>query len=404
MAAVLAGCGGGSAGAPQESIPPGEVLTFSVASGNGATHASHYLVHGVSATGDLQAHDAAGLLPDRLVALPLETAHTPENAPQLAVLRGFYKQLWQTIAAHRNEGSDIASEIGAYDTDIGTLHADFQRSGFTTVAEYVAFYEQVGEEPFFDGQESLEEELVSFFYQTGWTQNAWLQALHRHQWDWPRFLKLMAQREDTFARLLRQYETWRQQGPVSADDFVARYVGSPRLKGAVVAGDFFVTTSTWPFITMGSYYSLANAHSAVISSFARSPRHYKPTTTTSGCETEITVHGRLHGTSNTIRYNIGLTQARHADIAGTWFSSVKVNVTDIFTGTMLEVFDVALSLGLTGRAEIKDVAPADATAFPSPRFTLETKFNVSKIFNARTWTVKHTIHPGKPDLCETAAP
>ena len=225
VVAALVGCGG-SDGAPPDQVKLGEVLTFSALAKDGSPLERHYLVHGVSATGDLKTSEENGLLPEQLVALPLASAQVPDNTPQLAMLRDFYKQLWQAIASHRKPGADIALEIDAYQTDIGALHADFQRSGFASVADYVGFYEQVDKNPFFEGQELLEEELLTFFYQTGWVQSAWLQSLRNRQWDWPRFLDLMAQRQQTFADLLAQYEALRQGGPVSIDDFVSRYVAS----------------------------------------------------------------------------------------------------------------------------------------------------------------------------------
>ena len=118
------------------------------------------------------------------VALPVEPdLADAENQARLAVLRDFYKQLWQSIAERRGgDAEDVAAEIGDMDIDMGALYGDYQQSGFASVKDYVVFYEQVGENPFFDAQEAVEEELVEFFYRTGWPQGAWLQALQRQQY------------------------------------------------------------------------------------------------------------------------------------------------------------------------------------------------------------------------------
>jgi len=171
MALALAACGGGN-GDEAPIFQRGEVVTFAATLADGSTEESHYLMHGVTADGDLVAQDEglAKLAPKRpplagvLVALPLEQGG---GSAGLAALRDFYKQLWQGIAEHRSDGSDIAAEIGAYETDVGTLYDDYRRSGFSSVKDYVVFYEQVGENPFFSAQETVEQDLVFFFYRTG---------------------------------------------------------------------------------------------------------------------------------------------------------------------------------------------------------------------------------------------
>ena len=257
---ALAACGGGSGDGPAV-FQPGEVLTFAATLDDGSTQETRYLVHAVTADGDLVAGEStAKLSPHRpplasvRVALPLEAGDTPQdNAARLAALRDFYKQLWQGIAERRNDGSDIAAEIGAFESDVGVLYDDYQQSELASVKDYVAFYEQVGENPYFDAQESVEEELVQFFAQTGWSQGAWLRALQAQNTDWPRFLALMAQRGDSFAGLLHQYKTGNSSG---LEDFVAHYVNSPfiterqsQVKKAPWPGasDFHVVNPSWKF-------------------------------------------------------------------------------------------------------------------------------------------------------------
>jgi len=231
MALALAACGGGN-GDEAPIFQRGEVVTFAATLADGSTEESHYLMHGVTADGDLVAQDEglAKLAPKRqplagvLVALPLEQGG---GSAGLAALRDFYKQLWQGIAEHRSDGSDIAAEIGAYETDVGTLYDDYRRSGFSTVKDYVVFYEQVGENPFFSAQETVEQDLVFFFYRTGWAQDEWLRALQRQNLDWPRFLKLMAERQDTFADLMYEYFVWSEAGGTGMDAFIATMPGCP---------------------------------------------------------------------------------------------------------------------------------------------------------------------------------
>ena len=398
VVAALVGCGGsGSDNPPPEKLPLGEVLTFGSVAQDGSTQEQHYLVHGVSAAGDLVAHDANGLLPDQWIALPLETAQTPESDPQIAVLRGFYKQLWQAIASHRKGSPDIAAEIDAYETDIGTLYADFQRSGFATVTDYVAFYEQAGEHPFFDGQEALEEQLLTFFYATGWSQGAWLQALRNRQWDWPRFLDLMAQRKQTFADLLAQHQTWRQDGAFSVDEFVMRYVGSPRLaKNRELSKDgvFYISKNKWSFWPKDPYAGYIPNPVVVGTGIPEAywlyhdgaPFYY-------GCRSKVYLHGRHHVVQMRMEYGIEFFRAMHGD----WLSKILVDVTkEPVSGGF---FSDGAVKRITGRAEIKDVHNVGTAENPKPRFNLLIKFNIPIIYNTKTWVINNVVDMSKDGVC-----
>ena len=202
LAGALTACGGGGEEASVQPFEPGEIVTFSATLEDGSVQESHYLMHGVTADGDLltgQNEQSSSLkistgpgkrppLAGVLVALPLESGYSSiESARRLDALRDFYMQLWRSIAERRNDDSDIAAEIGHFETDIAALYEDYRQSGFDSVKDYVAFYEQVGENPFFDAQETAEEELLEFFYATGWSQRYFLETLRRLQWDWPRF-------------------------------------------------------------------------------------------------------------------------------------------------------------------------------------------------------------------------
>ena len=151
---------------------------------------------------------------------------------------------------------------------MGVLYDDYQRSEFASVKDYVAFYEQVGENPYFDARESVEEELVQFFSQTGWSQGAWLRALQAQNTDWPRFLALMAQRGDSFAGLLHQYKTGNSSG---LEDFVAHYVNSP----FITERQSQVKKAPWPGASITGW-SARSSTTPTLMSAAPSPRPGTP--------------------------------------------------------------------------------------------------------------------------------
>lgn len=405
MALALAACGGGSGGdAPL--FGPGEVLTFSATLEDGSTEESHYLVHGVTADGDLVAdgEPAAGegqakLGPRRpplasvYVALPLESGYSPEaNAARLDELRVFYRQLWQGIAAHRDDGADIAAEIGAYETDVGALYGDWRQSGFATVREYVDFYEEVGDHPYAGDEDTLEEDLVSFFYLNGWSQGAWVQALRRQGLDWPRFLELMARRGHGFADLLAQYRAWSASGGMDMDAFIARYLAGAdagQTAGAQPkataqknpgAGLFHVTQKSWDV----KVNWLPQASVAILSSQDRNAAHYRSVARkTDICPTKLHITGRLKKAQADVEWKMEYTEAQHATLPGTWFSSFGMasfraqggGGGDRFLGSLL-----AASLGVS--VDITDLQNAGTEAAPRPGFTARVKITPDFIYNS----------------------
>ena len=447
VAVALAACGGGNGDEEVAIFQPGEVVTFAATLEDGSTQESHYLVHGVTANGELHTHAADASEPSlekttkmsggphnrpplAMVALPLESAEQT-NTPRLAALRDFYQQLWQGIATRRGPGADIAAEIGAFESDVGVLYDDYQRSEFASVKDYVAFYEQVGENPFFDAQEAVEEELVEFFYRTGWPQGAWLQALQRQQWDWPRFLQLMAQRGDTFFDLLGQYHVWSASGEVGMEALIARYVaGSAEMPAPVkmphvLQGDmpfktksnisnsvhpFFVVNSSWdiplywhdtpypgvgqssyPFMRIlsikdqdvGNYYDKYHQKSYV-------------------CRTTLSIQGRRgKGAKAIAQWEFRYDHLAHHKIYGEWLN----NFESLFQGWVDEEdvgsFDLSKGLltSLKVNVNVMDIHNADANntgGFQSVGFTTRVTITPSFIFNApwvRDCTVSSAASP-----------
>ncbi|MFO1211723.1 MAG: hypothetical protein U1E74_03805 [Paenacidovorax caeni] len=116
----------------------------------------------------------------------------------MAALHDFYRQLWQGIAERRNDGSDIAAEIGAFESDVGVLYDDYRQSEFASVKDYVAFYEQVGENPYFDAQESVKRNWCSSSPRPAGARAPGCGRC-KPEYRLARFLALMAQRGDSFA-------------------------------------------------------------------------------------------------------------------------------------------------------------------------------------------------------------
>ena len=413
---ALAACGGGSGDGPAV-FQPGEVLTFAATLDDGSTQETRYLVHAVTADGDLVAGEStAKLSPHRpplasvRVALPLEAGGTPQdNAARLAALRDFYRQLWQGIAERRNDGSDIAAEIGAFESDVGVLYDDYQQSELASVKDYVAFYEQVGENPYFDAQESVEEELVQFFAQTGWSQGAWLRALQAQNTDWPRFLALMAQRGDSFAGLLHQYKTGNSSG---LEDFVAHYVNSPfiterqsQVKKAPWPGasDFHVVNPSWKFWIKndsGTVRQEGERYASILSFIDRQPWRYPVSAQYKGaCPTRVHVHGRANVLHAFLSYEIHLDVSENQGYPwGTWLPKVGVEVMDVDKPNFLHG---GVGNHIIGAAEITNLENSGTEERPKPRFNIVTKLSIPKILNAKVWKTTHTIDLDTRGICKT---
>ena len=413
---ALAACGGGSGDGPAV-FQPGEVLTFAATLDDGSTQETRYLVHAVTADGDLVAGEStAKLSPQRpplasvRVALPLEAGDTPQdNVARLAALRDFYRQLWQGIAERRNDGSDIAAEIGAFESDVGVLYDDYRQSEFASVKDYVAFYEQVGENPYFDAQESVEEELVQFFAQTGWSQGAWLRALQAQNTDWPRFLALMAQRGDSFAGLLHQYKTGNSSG---LEDFVAHYVNSPfiterqsQVKKAPWPGasDFHVVNPSWKFWIKndsGTVRQEGERYASILSFIDRQPWRYPVSAQYKGaCPTRVHVHGRANVLHAFLSYEIHLDVSENQGYPwGTWLPKVGVEVMDVDKPNFLHG---GVGNHIIGAAEITNLENSGTEERPKPRFNIVTKLSIPKILNAKVWKTTHTIDLDTRGICKT---
>lgn len=415
---ALAACGGGSGDGPAV-FQPGEVLTFAATLDDGSTQETRYLVHAVTADGDLVAGEStAKLSPHRpplasvRVALPLEAGDTPQdNVARLAALRYFYRQLWQGIAERRNDGSDIAAEIGAFESDVGVLYDDYQQSELASVKDYVAFYEQVGENPYFDAQESVEEELVQFFAQTGWSQGAWLRALQAQNTDWPRFLALMAQRGDSFAGLLHQYKKGNSSG---LEDFVAHYVNSPfiterqsQVKKAPWPGasDFHVVNPSWKFWIKndsGTVRQEGERYASILSFIDRQPWRYPVSAQYKGaCPTRVHVHGRANVLHAFLSYEIHLDVSENQGYPwGTWLPKVGVEVMDVDKPNFLHS---GVGNHIIGAAEITDLENSGTEERPKPRFNIVTKLGIPKILNAKVWKTTHAIDLDTRGICKTVS-
>ncbi|TCP19474.1 hypothetical protein [Simplicispira metamorpha] len=424
LALSLAACGGSGDEEPALVFQPGEVVTFAATLEDGSTQEDRYLVHGVTAEGDLLTDVAPTSVktakmsggphkrpPLALVALPLENGEQAD-APRLAALRDFYKQLWQGIAERRNDGSDIAAEIGAFENDVGALYDDYQRSEFVRVKDYVAFYEQVGENPYFDAQESVEEELVFFFYLTGWRQGVWLQALQRQNLDWPRFLQLMAERHNTFADLLGKYQTWSQAGGIGMEAFIARYAAGsdfyPEAPGIARSGlkqagiseasgaeKFFATNKSWGV----RINSREQSSVAIVSSQDTNISHYHRVGEKKDiCPTKLTISGRLGVAQAELEWKMKYTEEKHASLPGTFISSFGMEYFSAHGGErIVEVYDElgrpsktsiggvmspALVKSLSVNLEIKDLKNIGTETAPRPGFTARVKVTPSVIFNS----------------------
>ena len=440
IALALSACGGGSSNTEAALFQPGEVVTFAATLEDGSTSETLYLVHGVTADGELLTDVApatgaktsnvrsASASTDKapldgvLVALPLERGESA-NSPRLETLRDFYIQLWRGIAQRRNDNSDIAAEIGALDASLAALHNDYLQSQFASVKDYVDFYEQVGENVYFDAQELVEEELTEFFYRTGWSKGAWLQALRSQNLDWPRFLQLMAaQHQDTFAALLDKHQTWSQAGGTDMEAFIARYVAGSdfypeqsgiapsRLRKAAIseatgAEKFFATNKSWG-VKVNSH---EQSSTAILSSQDTNISHYQRVADKSNiCPTKLTISGRLGVARADLEWKMKYTEEKHASLPGTFISSFGmeyfsahggerlVQMIDpdhggLVTATIGGIMSPALVRGLSVNLEIKDLKNIGTDAAPRPGFTARVKITPKMIFNSpwvRTCQVK----------------
>lgn len=454
---ALSACGGGSGSGGDEIdlFPPGEIISFAATLEDGSTEEIQYLVHSVTADGDLVTSAApadtackpwavcvtddgdlvtgaadtanaastsqAKARPNRpplaliRVALPVEPdLAEAENQARLAVLRDFYKQLWQSIAERRGgDAEDVAAEIGDMDIDMGALYGDYQQSGFVSVTDYVVFYEQVGENPYFDAQESVEEELMEFFYALGWSQGQWLEALRRQNLDWPRFLSLMAERQDSFADLLRQQRDWGRFGSMGMDAFIARYtlqtedeeiypdvmvLYSDQKAAAQTSGadKFHVTNRSWGV----RINNVEQSSIAILSSQDKNTTNYhRVAEKTNLCPTKLRIMGRLAHAQADVEWAMKYTEEKHTTLPGTWLSAVGMeffkavgHVGEIreiggpyggfYSTGGVALLNQQLIKSLSVNVEIKDVKNIGTEAAPRPGFTARVKITPSFLFNS----------------------
>ena len=217
------------------------------------------------------------------------------------------------------------------------LYDDYRRSGFTSVNDYVVFYEQVGENPFFDAQATVEEELLEFFYATGWSQGAWLQTLRQQQWDWPRFLQLMAQRGHSFAQLLEQYSTWNAAGGIEISDFVERYLASQSVIKQMIIDDsphrpengeekpkdnpFFLTKKSLDVNVNSPKQGVVH----ILSMQDRDVKNYRKITewrVAYKCPTEIYIKGRRGRAQAVIKWRLKYSFLDHKTLPGTYIEDL----------------------------------------------------------------------------------
>ena len=415
VAAALAACGGGGSAETNEKFQAGEILTFSVGTDDSTKSESRFLIHGISSSGDLVAQDAPDLLPDKFVMLPVEAS----DAPDAVTLRTFYKQLWQAIKAHRGDGTNVALEIDDFDVDIVSIYRDFQRSDLS-LPDYVAFYEQLDQVDFFAKQEMAEESLLEFLNGLDLTPSQWLQALQKQQWDWPRFLGLMAQRTDQFTDLQTLQKSWKTQ---SADDFVARYTGSPLVKKANhsnalmvqkiddgmnsrgVAGEFyssvvpvqpkFITTNKiGNIIKNGSFNGVFS--SKIISADLNDGYISKDSFF---CTHHAEVYGRAKISGAEIEYQMNWQEATNRYAPGIWidwlsFGKPKYPRKVVHANSQLNPFSLLLANSVNLRIEVSDGENSGSIDDPRVRFDVLAKYSISKVFNSRHLVTKTTIEAG----------
>lgn len=387
MAAVLAGCGGGG-DVVNNAFQPGDALTFSVDTGDNGRIERHFVVHGISPAGDLVAQSAPGLLPERFVMLPEATQKS--DALDTATLQAFYKQLWQAIQAHRGSGADSAVEIDDFDVDLVSIYRDFQRSGLS-LAEYVGFYEQLDQEPFFAQQEMAEEGLLDFLAHTGWSAGDWLQALQTRQWDWPRFLQLMAQRGHNFSDLQALQAAWKEAG---IGDFVARYTGSPLLKAA--SNFNFQTTNKTGTIIKGGEFK--DGFSPAI--HWEDPGNGAFKSASARCMNHAEVFGRAKVSAAEIYYETHWSSSRSEQNPGLRIISLSFRapsypLSAVRSTAPLNPFSFMMAHSVQVRTELVNPENVGSVNAPNIRFQVLAKYSVSKFFNSRHLVTQTTFETGK---------
>ncbi|MDY0105206.1 MAG: hypothetical protein RBS27_00925 [Giesbergeria sp.] len=428
LALTLTACGG--SGDPEATAEaaldfvPGEVVTLGLVAPDGSVQESHYLMHGVDQDGQLLTQDAPaqhGTLKMAasadnqrpMIALPLENSQQT-NTPRLAALRAFYQQLWHGIAQRRAPGTDIAAEIGDLEADIAVLYDDYRRSGFTSVNDYVVFYEQVGENPFFDAQETVEEELLEFFYATGSRQSQLLQTLAELQWDWPGFLKLMAQRGHTFASLLRQYRSFNSFLGTNMPNFIKRYVNfqAPPRSGTLAASttakaqtgesnedELFFPTKTSLSVNVNSNkqksIDILAAHDKDVKNYYSARIGYIKDV----CPTRIYIKGRLGRARAELAWKMKYMSIGHnktraygryaADFGMEFFGAAETmgENHNLFMDWLINGFNYGvgsklLIKSLNVNMEVMDFKNIGTKESPRPGFKVKVKIKPNKIFNS----------------------
>lgn len=177
---VLAACGGDGGGAnagagdvsdaavqPSGAFKPGDRFAVETPLLTGGSQVSHYVVHGVSPTGELVETDRAGLVAGARVPV-LEsvdwkgagTASSADPAREQAkfvnpntlkpLQVAFYQQLWDAMAEHEGtrDPQAILAEIDDLDARVVDLMDDVAASG-VSLPEYLAFYDRLDDMPRF---------------------------------------------------------------------------------------------------------------------------------------------------------------------------------------------------------------------------------------------------------------
>ncbi len=369
---------GGDDDVPATAAPaqyqPGSVLTLEVASEGQSPNARRWLIHGVTAQGELVAEPSADLIPGALVPLPLPTSDASaerdqakkaarpticNNEPTLGTVNScdYYKRLFDAFAeTGLSDPTDIVNEIADLDAGIVDLQIDQARSGLSK-REYLAFHQTLDQVPFFAAQEDAEIKAQGFFdflkklftakppidmeeIDAAPNQRQWLDALAAEQLDWRSFLELMAARGDDFMQLRRQLNSW-FVGRLAAGvqptlrGFVADYAhGTPEKapaattspnpdrwlasssvmdEGSVTAASFVVSRSDWPTLGSGksSVLSVHDPDESHYNDGWTSLRNVKISLGTTGAMNELEFF--LRGA-----YNVG-----HPRLAGTWIRNLE---------------------------------------------------------------------------------
>lgn len=190
-------CGGGGEEASVQPFEPGEIVTFAATQEDGSVQESHYLMHGVNADGDLltgQDEQASSLkistgpgkrppLAGVLVALPLESGYSPSESVRLPMHCATFTcscgAAFPSVATMaRTLPLKLAISIPTLPRCTRITSNPVLPASKTTWC----FTSRWAKNPFFDAQETVEEELLEFFYATGSRQSQLLQTLAELQW------------------------------------------------------------------------------------------------------------------------------------------------------------------------------------------------------------------------------